>query len=1509
MRRAGREIACGARGLLFARLSALCMTTFVSSVVMSVPVGSAFAQVGPVYLDDSIAAREGLGRAAELAAGGNAGEAARVVQSVLDADADAVLESATDSDLFIAVRRRAHELLLSSPALLEKYRAAEESSARAALDAGEVEKVERTRLMTRAGMDAALRLAQEEIEAARFEAARLTLEQLNQHPDRTGASAVARGAQDAAKLALTLARYIDRAEVRQWAEGWAAESKLPGPGGGPPKVGAMVTAPGTVPMLSPMTALPGLDVEGLVTRPLQSAWLSQDAEADAIDTARLAQNPRRVFGREIVDEPWVFPSVVGDVVYTNDGRSIAAWDRFTLQVLWRVAPSDSAESDGENAIATRGRGERTVYRAGQTTLEDSASVTVVGGGVGGGVGGVLVATTGLAVQGGRDGDARVHAIDAASGKVLWSASPAAQSPMLSTAVVRGPAIVDGDTVIVTMRKPPQTRRMSTAYLASLDLWTGKLRWARLLGSAGAVFQRGQRVAESAVCERGIVYYGDELGVTAAVEAFSGRVVWVRRARSELAVRSDMVPAWGSAAPVLDEASVVTMTPARDEVLRLDAATGAVLARRRASDLGDPRYLLRVGTWLAAVGAEAVVLVPIADFEHGEVRRVAVAGDSKIQGRSVVVNNADGPRLLVPLVDGLTLVDPAKPDVVTKIGLEFSGNVVAVDSHILIAGKGRIHSYLVWDVAESLLRQRMDGDPSDPRAAMTLTELAYRSGRPALIAGAADKVIAALAREPGGAAQAAAQVATRKTLYDGLREMIQAALEGGTRLGEVVPIVPPVAAQADAPVITDVAVLDALVERLGRLAKEPSERVEHAMALGRLRERGVDAAPAAVEAYQRVLEDPALAVATWNGPRQSVRADIEATQRLRELVKRVGRGAYAVYDAKAEGELAARTLAAVNLKDQNRLPGAEKGAGGADLARVIEGEEFELLARRYPAARVGPELWARAASEYERTDRRGPAMAALGAGLVVAEWAIAAGDSALQSQVGELAGRLVWALDKGERSSAAAQLLERIGREYPTVRLTAGGVAIDSAALLGELGVRVAGSERLARIGRAVGAEVQVIDGWALVRPISQAFMVRATEHVMMISRERRELALFGSQAEGQLKALWARGYRGEATPVVVSVDAQSVYVFWPSDEGGSLERIDAVGGATRWRTPAFAGMFPVVADNDAGARPTEFTTPLDGRVKLNDLLMTMDEQTAVLAERGGRMAAFDLGSGRTLWTGSAVVQQVFDMAAGPGAGAGAGQNSLVIAGAAERLAAAGEQPALEPTIASYDLRTGRLAHQMKGLGGDVYWVRTTPGGDVIVGLEHKVASVNLPGSALNWEISDPTARQTPAAWVFGARLYVQTASGSKNLWVASLVKGERRPGLLDPRGRLEEPPVRASAIGRGPNANVMFCGRRGLAIFDPAGEVVGLDSLSGAVDMLPPEVVDGLVVALESARVPGPAGPTAMIHLMESGSGKLISSRGIVLQEEPREMAVLDGRIVISVESLTLVVPVPVEGK
>src|SRR5204863_8263479 len=98
---------------------------------------------------------------------------------------DKVLEIPGDGDLFVSVRARAHALLLSNPALLERYRADQSRPAQDLLDT-DPESVERTRLLTPAGFEGALRLAQEHLESARFEAARLVLEQLESHPDRRG---------------------------------------------------------------------------------------------------------------------------------------------------------------------------------------------------------------------------------------------------------------------------------------------------------------------------------------------------------------------------------------------------------------------------------------------------------------------------------------------------------------------------------------------------------------------------------------------------------------------------------------------------------------------------------------------------------------------------------------------------------------------------------------------------------------------------------------------------------------------------------------------------------------------------------------------------------------------------------------------------------------------------------------------------------------------------------------------------------------------------------------------------------------------------------------------------------------------------------------------------------------------------------------------------------------------------------------------------------------------------
>src|SRR5207237_10829001 len=95
-------------------------------------------------------------------------------------------------------------------------------------------------------------------------------------------------------------------------------------------------------------------------------------------------------------------------------------------------------------------------------------------------------------------------------------------------------------------------------------------------------------------------------------------------------------------------------------------------------------------------------------------------------------------------------------------------------------------------------------------------------------------------------------------------------------------------------------LAAVVERLGRAAQAgggADQRVSHLMVLGRLRD--AQGTPAlAAEAYQQVLSEPVLANANWRGSGASVRAELEATRRIRQLLLDRGPTAYAVFEAEA-----------------------------------------------------------------------------------------------------------------------------------------------------------------------------------------------------------------------------------------------------------------------------------------------------------------------------------------------------------------------------------------------------------------------------------------------------------------------------------------------------------------------------------------------------------------------------------------------------------------------------------
>src|SRR5262249_34910973 len=138
-----------------------------------------------------------------------------------------------EEDLFVSVRDRVHETLLTSPKLLELYRGAETIRAQQQLAAGDFAAVERSRLLTDPGFEAALRVAQTQLEAAQFDAARRTLAQLERHRLRRDRAPRAAAA-DGAMLARPIGRYPNRPDATELADRWSKDAGVDGAGLGAP---------------------------------------------------------------------------------------------------------------------------------------------------------------------------------------------------------------------------------------------------------------------------------------------------------------------------------------------------------------------------------------------------------------------------------------------------------------------------------------------------------------------------------------------------------------------------------------------------------------------------------------------------------------------------------------------------------------------------------------------------------------------------------------------------------------------------------------------------------------------------------------------------------------------------------------------------------------------------------------------------------------------------------------------------------------------------------------------------------------------------------------------------------------------------------------------------------------------------------------------------------------------------------------------------------------------------
>ncbi len=1412
------------------------LTALACGLAAALPATLAHAQISTSYVDDSVLARESLSRVEDLLSAGNVQEAARVVQAILDTETDRVIEAAGDADLFINVRTAVHLALIARPALLDKYRQSEEPVAEAQLREGRIEEVERSRLLTRSGMEAALRLAYQHYEAARFEAAALTLVQLEKHPDRLD-PALGKAAVD---LAFRIAAYLPRESIVALARRWAAEARIdlpvmepkPWPPRWQESLGRDSVGAGPAPAF-----------DGLVEGPLQSTFLSGDAAAEYRAFQELPRDDNFAAGLYA----WAFPTVVGDDVLVNDGRAITAFDRFTLSTRWRKEFSEA----GEDSIGAAGDGIRAL--AGSSRVEDASTVAAAEG--------VAVAATGLQSQQMREGDNRLHGVELSTGRELWALAPGAIAENLRIADFRGPAAIDQSTVVQAFRKESAARRLVSTYLAGVDLWTGATRWVRLIGSAGSIGYAGTRPGETLVTHEGVVYRIDDSGLVCAVESVSGRIRWIRLLKGENVLRAnDSSPPWASQAPIIDGDSLIVLDPTQRFIHRLSLADGARLTLLETSNLPRPiHYLLAAGAapqrTLVVVTDNQLAFLPMASFHTARASLVPAINDPGFRGRVVVMADT----VVAPVTGGLLLAKitaPASPQVKP---LEFTGNFVASGSNLLIADTWRLHAFLSWADADTLLSARMKADPADPRPALALAELAYRSQHLDRLVPAIDHALAAMAAQPLSPVVLQARPRLFGTLLDMIRFSTQPE-QPTTRL-------------ASKPLrLTDLALVDALVSRLERVSESPTENVQWLMALGALRELQSNPSEAC-GAYQRILEDPKLADSAWRQVSPAVRSRQIAIDRLRSVIGVFGPSAYARFSAELDGELAA-------------------------LRSASRPEELEALAARYPVAPRSTELLLSAAAGYRAAGQNPAALLALAKAADTAWWLVSVGTPADQARLGEVVGAHAQALADLGRPMTAAQVLLRAVKTKPGLAVTAFGTPLNPTARAAELRQLAVVDARPARIGSVPAPDLSVLIGWSILPPVLDNQLAPALSHewTILSSMQLRRFGSFADQGGGVLSPVWSRPFQDEP-PTVLHAGPDALFVLW--HDNTSIERIDPATGETIWRSAALVQLLPPAPA--AGVRM--FETPLDGQVRSIDIVAAINDKSVVLAQRDGGVVAFDASSGQLAWSARSPLTRLYDLSL-----TGA---TLVLSGAADPDDNAEIGPLdrrevrtpPKPLIVVLDAASGRNLYDPIVPDSDVRWVRTAPG-VLVAALVDKVRGIELATGKPLWEdLVGEEVTHAAEGWIFDDRLFL--LSRRRELSMVSLRTGLLQAVDLKNVNRL--PDTGQIVAGRiGPN--IAFSSRLGVFMINPQGNLAGANSVGGHRPFLPAVASKDVLVMVEQSTDELPDGRTSIrAMLVTADSGKVLRTLAVVVQGEPDTIttAVLDGKLLLSTDSVTQVIPLP----
>ena len=1371
------------------------------------------------YLDDSTRGSETLAQLDQMIRVGSIAEAARTLQSLLDTEGDRVVVSPLDPQLFIPLRDAIHAALLGRPELLRSYVRQQGPPATRALELGDHAGVERTRFLTTAGYEATLRVAQDHLEAARFSTAWRTVRQLESHPDHKNAEFAA----EAAGLAATISRYLPADhEVSIAAKNWAIDAGVPvlvfTPAGKPNGLldSKRVAVPTEAPHLQPpdLSGIVGTPLS-VVTLPIAGPWAAQSSRTAT----------RRTF--------WALPAILDNLTIINDGEAITAYDRFTLRSRWSFPVRTNTNAPTADADRSRNR---------TRLIEDPTTITVHRGRV--------LAAMGTVISGRREGDPSIVCLDAGNGNVLWRVRPDQLGPETTGSSVRGPIAVFGETVIVMLRRNERSRRTISVALAGLDLNTGVMKWHRFVGSVGALpYQQQTRSPQAVAIIEGVAYATDEIGIITAVDAESGRPVWIRRTPA-LGADTTQTKPWAVHTPLpSSNGGVLTISPDRAALLNIDRRTGVVTQQRPTAQPGLAAYLVALDGEVAVLDANGLVVLDSGDITRTITPRIQIPPSrGPIVGRAVATRDA----LYAPVKTGVFRIPQGEPEL-GFIPLDHAGNIDIAQGQLIAADDTWLRSYLVWDTASELLIKRAEADPENPDHAVTFAELAHRAGRMDEVVPAIDRAIRVVSRTTGTPASREAS----GRLFDSILDMVNAAQRGD--------------AENKAPAV-HASFTDDLLDRLDRLADSPAQRVAHLLAMGLQQERTADAAEAIVT-YQRILADSALANTAWRGDRLSVRAELETTRRLQRVAAEAGTGVYAGFAAEANTALAA-------------LAGSP-----------VDPPALDRLARRYPLAPAAIKARMAEAAALRGRGLNRDAVIAGNAAVELLRRQILAGIPIGPELVGEAFGVHIAALADANRIEEAAALLAEVSDAHPDVLLRDPSGPVDSAALFKTISQRLAARRTGPRLGTKIipDEKPQLIKGYALrplARPEPRGVARARFDGTLFVAKQGGLLAWYHTTSrDGPLEPAWTREI--DRDPILLRTDEVSAWIFWPDETGGWLERTDLADGTPMWTSLSWTDLVrgvdtpePEVEAND------RFLDPLTGRVRRGEILVVTGARTLVFVERGGRAIALDAATGQRLWAKPIRVSRVHDadLAAGVLAIAGIGRD------------AAGS---LGPLMTAIDPRTGETIYSDDRLPSNPRWVRVTESGHVLAGLRDRVVSAAPFESRMNWELNDEPLLETREAWLNGSELLIRADDDA--LWRIDTESGRLSDAPLDTRGRIDSTD---RIVVRKTPSRLILAASDGVCVFTSAGELAGLDAFGQPARLLPAIIAENTLAVLKIERGRfGIGGSRFVVHLMSKESARVTHDAVVTLFGDPTDLQAIDGRLLVTAGDLTEVIRIPLDEK